>query len=133
MVLNRNPYPLLQPKSTPKVGKIAKFPSKFSFVAKLSTSTLGFNPPEVPIKCKVFANKRDQDFPNEMVGGVRGLHKRDDRNTIKEIQRRIEEGIEQHLQTTQYGFRKNRGTQEALYNIRRVITSGESSKTKTFC
>ena len=34
-------------------------------------------------------------------------------------------------QPQQYGFRKNRGTQEALYNIRRVITAGESSQNKT--
>ena len=45
---------------------------------------------------------------------------------------RIEQGIEQEPQKTQYGFRKLRGTQEALYNIRRVITAGESSQTKTF-
>ena len=48
------------------------------------------------------------------------------------IQIRIEQGIEQELQKTQYGFRKLRGTQEAFYNIRRVITAGESSQTKTF-
>ena len=48
------------------------------------------------------------------------------------IQRRIEAGIDHLLQRTQYGFRKNRSTREALYNIRRVITAGESTKTKTF-
>ena len=48
------------------------------------------------------------------------------------IHKRIEDGIDHALQETQYGFRKNRGTREALYNIRRVITAGESSKTKTF-
>ena len=44
------------------------------------------------------------------------------------IQMRIDEGIEQDLQKTQYGFRKKRGTQEALYCIRRAITAGESSQ-----
>ena len=48
------------------------------------------------------------------------------------LQRRIEAGIDHVLQRTQYGFRKNRSTREALYNIRRVITAGESTKTKTF-
>ena len=48
------------------------------------------------------------------------------------IQRRKEYGVDKHLQDTQYGFRKNRGTQEALYNIRRVITAGESSQNKTY-
>ena len=48
------------------------------------------------------------------------------------LQRRIEAGIDHLLQRTQYGFRKSRSTREALYNIRRVITAGESTKTKTF-
>ena len=48
------------------------------------------------------------------------------------LQRRIEAGIDHLLQRTQYGFRKNRSTKEALYNIRRVITAGESTKIKTF-
>ena len=48
------------------------------------------------------------------------------------LQRRIEAGIDHLLQRTQYGFRKGRDTREALYNIRRVITAGESTKTKTF-
>ena len=48
------------------------------------------------------------------------------------IQRRLEKGIEQHLQKTQYGFRKRRGTADALYNIRRIITAGESTQTNTF-
>ena len=47
------------------------------------------------------------------------------------IQRRIERGIEENLQNTQHGFRKFRGTREALYNTRRIVTSGESSQTKS--
>ena len=36
------------------------------------------------------------------------------------------------MQKTQFGFREKRGTAEALYIIRRIITAGESSQTKTF-
>eukprot|EP00973_Karenia_brevis_P063881 8879750-Karenia_brevis.AAC.1 len=32
------------------------------------------------------------------------------------IHTRLERGMEQHLQKTQYGFRKLRGAQDALYN-----------------
>ena len=48
------------------------------------------------------------------------------------IHKILEEGIEQDLQKTQYGFRKRRGTADALYNIKRIITAGESTQTKTF-
>ena len=44
----------------------------------------------------------------------------------------MQEGMKKQLQKTQYGFRKQRGTAETLYNMRRVITMGESSKTPTF-
>ena len=45
-------------------------------------SSLRFNAPEVPIKCQLFDTKRDHNFPNEMVGGVRGLIELD---TIAEL------------------------------------------------
>ena len=33
---------------------------------------------------------------------------------------------------TQFGFRKHRGTADALFLVRHIIASGEMSKTKTF-
>lgn len=48
------------------------------------------------------------------------------------IQRRLSKGRDYDLQHTQYGFRKNRGTADAIHCIRRVIDKGESTNTKTF-
>ena len=48
------------------------------------------------------------------------------------VKNRLEEGIEQLLQDTQYGFRKERGTADALYNVRRIITTRESTQNNTF-
>ena len=48
------------------------------------------------------------------------------------IQRRLAESIEHLLQKTQDGFRQKRGASEAVYNVRRVIPAGESTKRNTF-
>ena len=43
------------------------------------------------------------------------------------IQRRIAEKLDEKLQKTQYGFRKNRSTAQAIHIIRRIIDIGERS------
>ena len=43
---------------------------------------------------------------------------------------RIEEGVEEELQNTQYGFRKNRSTSQAIHCIRRVQEYAERSHDK---
>eukprot|EP00974_Lingulodinium_polyedra_P074059 7173888-Lingulodinium_polyedra.AAC.1 len=40
---------------------------------------------------------------------------------------RIEEGIEEHLQSTQFGFRKSRSTTQPLYIIRRLQDNAEKT------
>ena len=47
------------------------------------------------------------------------------------IKTRLERGIEIHLQKTQYGFRKNKGTAEAIHCIRRIIEQAEQTDAKT--
>ena len=47
------------------------------------------------------------------------------------IQTRLEDKIEDHLQETQFGFRKQKGTADALNCIRRIIEKGEMTGTKT--
>ena len=47
------------------------------------------------------------------------------------IQRRMADKLDHHLQKTQFGFRKNRSTADALHCIRRVIDKGEMTNTKT--
>ena len=44
---------------------------------------------------------------------------------------RIEEKVDKHLQKTQYGFRKRRGTAQAIHCIRRIAEHGEQTMTKT--
>ena len=44
------------------------------------------------------------------------------------IQRRIAQTLDKHLQNTQYGFRKDRSTADAIHLIRRVIEYGESTR-----
>ena len=41
------------------------------------------------------------------------------------IQRRVAEKLDENLQKTQYGFRKNKSTSQAIHIIRRVIEAGE--------
>ena len=48
------------------------------------------------------------------------------------IKRRIGEGIEEFVQATQYGFRKHKRTQDALYSIRSLITAVENSQNQAF-
>ena len=47
------------------------------------------------------------------------------------IKNRIEEKVEPLLHKTQYGFRKNRGTEDALQCIRRIVEQGEMTGNKT--
>lgn len=44
------------------------------------------------------------------------------------IQTRLSHGLDRYLQDTQFGFRKHKGTADAI----RVIDKGESTNTKTF-
>ena len=37
------------------------------------------------------------------------------------LQKRISESLDAHLQSTQYGFRKKRGTAQAIHYIRRIM------------
>jgi len=46
------------------------------------------------------------------------------------LQRRISRTLDRHLQKTQYGFRKDRSTPDAIHLIRRVIEYGESTNNK---
>jgi hypothetical protein len=43
------------------------------------------------------------------------------------IHKRIAGTLDAHIQQTQYGFRKNRGTQHAIHLIRRLLEQGEST------
>ena len=47
------------------------------------------------------------------------------------IQNRLAGKLDKHLQRTQYGFRKQKGTADAIHCIRRIIDKGESTGTKT--
>ena len=47
------------------------------------------------------------------------------------IQNRLAIKLDEHLQKTQYGFRRKRGTAEALQYIRRMVDKGESRQNKT--
>ena len=47
------------------------------------------------------------------------------------IQKRIADAIDDKLQTTQYGFRPNRGTAEAIQYIRRMVDKEESRNSNT--
>ena len=44
------------------------------------------------------------------------------------MQRRISKVLDPQLQDTQYGFRANRGTAEALHCVRRAIEVGEITR-----
>jgi len=44
------------------------------------------------------------------------------------LQKRISETLDRHLQKTQYGFRKDKSTGDAIHLVRRVIEYGESTK-----
>ena len=46
------------------------------------------------------------------------------------LQRRISSTLDRHLQKTQYGFRKDRSTADAIHLIRRIIEYGESTNNK---
>ena len=47
------------------------------------------------------------------------------------LQRRISKTLDRHSQKTQYGFRKNGSTADAIHLIRRVIEYGESTNNKS--
>eukprot|EP00974_Lingulodinium_polyedra_P118527 11167504-Lingulodinium_polyedra.AAC.1 len=47
------------------------------------------------------------------------------------MQLRLSRVIDHSLQPTQYGFRKKRGTADAIQYVRRVVDKGESTQTKT--
>lgn len=47
------------------------------------------------------------------------------------IQNRLAIKLDNHLQQTQYGFRRKRGTAEALQYVRRMVDKGESRQNKT--
>ena len=47
------------------------------------------------------------------------------------LQKRLSQVLDQHLQTTQYGFRQKRSTIQALHYVRRIIEKGEKTNTKT--
>ena len=46
------------------------------------------------------------------------------------VQVRLADGLDKYLPRTQFGFRRTRGTQEALHLIRRIIESGESTTSR---
>ena len=43
------------------------------------------------------------------------------------VQKQLAEKLDKHLQKTQYGFRANRSTADALYLIRRIMEYGEKT------
>ncbi len=43
------------------------------------------------------------------------------------LQRRIAAKLDKHLQKTQFGFRRNKGTADAVYLVRRVAEYGEKT------
>lgn len=47
------------------------------------------------------------------------------------IQNRIAMKLDSKLQQTQYGFRRKRGTAEAIHYVRRMVDKGESRQNKT--
>ena len=47
------------------------------------------------------------------------------------MQARVAEKLDRHLTRTQYGFRKKRGTADALQYVRRMIVKGEMTRSKT--
>ena len=47
------------------------------------------------------------------------------------LKSRIEADVEEELQTTQYGFRKNRSTADAIYLVRRMLEYPEKNKQST--
>ena len=49
------------------------------------------------------------------------------------IQKRLSDGLDEYLQTTQYGFRRQRGTAQALHYVRRAVEIGERTRTITIC
>ena len=46
------------------------------------------------------------------------------------LQNRLQAGVDKFLQKTQYGFRKERGTRQAIHCIRRILDRGEASQEK---
>ena len=47
------------------------------------------------------------------------------------LQKRLADVLDPHLQNTQYGFRANRGTINALHYIRRIVEKSEKTEAKT--
>ena len=47
------------------------------------------------------------------------------------IQKRLEDKLDRHLQQTQYGFRRKRGTADAIQCVRRIAEHSEQTTTKT--
>eukprot|EP00975_Prorocentrum_lima_P044163 9259587-Prorocentrum_lima.AAC.1 len=47
------------------------------------------------------------------------------------LQLRLSSVVDPYLQSTQYGFRRKRGTREALQIVRRMMDKGEMTDTHT--
>ena len=47
------------------------------------------------------------------------------------IQKRLADCLDKHIQETQYGFQRKRGTAQAIHSVRRIIEKGERTRTKT--
>ena len=47
------------------------------------------------------------------------------------LQKRISDALDKHLQNTQNGFRRKRGTAQALHYVQRIIEKGEMTRTIT--
>ena len=45
---------------------------------------------------------------------------------------RLQDGLDPYLHATQYGFRKHKGTADAIHIIRKILAKGEIANTKTF-
>ena len=76
------------------------------------------------------------------------LHKKGDKNNLSNyrpisllntnyniftaiIQKRLADGLDKHLQATQFRFRRKTGTAQALHYVRRIVKRGERTRNKT--
>ena len=49
------------------------------------------------------------------------------------VQNRIARGAESNMHKTQYGFRRHKGTHQALHSVRKVVTHGEMHQERFYC
>ena len=47
------------------------------------------------------------------------------------LQKRLSDAMDKHIQKTQYGFRRKKGTAQAIHYVRRIIEKGEMTRTST--